>query len=111
MRNIKHLHTLILDETAITDAGLKQLRDLTELRDLRIDTPGVSDAGARALADAIKGLTIVRRTDKERFLDELRLVGGKSDGEEVDLAGTKINDTWLMQLRTLPNLKIGRAHV
>lgn len=39
LKTIKGLHTLILDETAVSDAGLKHLRDLSDLRELHLDTP------------------------------------------------------------------------
>ncbi|MGH7222523.1 MAG: hypothetical protein ACRELF_04810, partial [Gemmataceae bacterium] len=104
LKKIQGLHTLILDATAVTDAGLKQLRDVPALRELHLDTPGVSDAGTACLQD-MKQLRILRRTDKERFLAEIRLLGGSFDEGALDLAGMKITDAWLARLKAVPHLK------
>ncbi|HEY7423755.1 MAG TPA: hypothetical protein VH682_05865 [Gemmataceae bacterium] len=105
LKNVKHLHTLILDQTAVTDAGLKHLRDLPKLRALHLDTPGVSDAGAATLKNARRDLKVIRRSDRERFLAAISLLGRKSDAEEIDLAGANITDVWLAQLRVVPDLR------
>lgn len=54
------LESLALDETAVTDAGLKALEKITTLKNLSITKTAVTDAGAGALQAALPALKLRR---------------------------------------------------
>ena len=64
LKDIKHLHTLILTASPVSDADLQHLQGLQELKDLNLNLTKVTDAGMKYLA----GL---------KTLEMLHLVGAK----------------------------------
>src|SRR5436190_11057360 len=65
--------------TQVTDAGLKELKDLTQLKELSLYGPQVTDAGLKELKD-LKQLTT------------------------LDLSGTQVTDVGLKELKDLKQL-------
>jgi len=60
LKELKSLQTLNLNGTDVTDAGLKQLKELKHLQTLDLRGTKVTDAGVKELQAARPGLKIVR---------------------------------------------------
>ena len=60
LRKLSNLTTLSLEGTDITDAGLAHLRELTNLRYLILERTGVTDAGAKSLQASLPDCHILR---------------------------------------------------
>src|SRR5262249_4535489 len=60
LKQLKHLQWLILYGNNVTDAGLKELKELKNLRLLVLFYTGVTDGGVKELKAARPGLRIVR---------------------------------------------------
>jgi len=60
------LHTLILDNTQVTDAGLKHLKGLTNLQFLHLDGTQVTRRGVKELNKALPNCHIWWQTQSVR---------------------------------------------
>src|SRR5260370_308873 len=76
LKELKSLKTLNLDFTKVTDAGLKNLKELKSLQTLYLGGTAVTDAGLKNLKE-LKSL------------------------QTLDLGGTKITDTGMKELKDL----------
>ncbi len=76
----ENIVSLDLARTAVTDAGLAKVANMTQLKELRLDNTGVTDAGL----DHLKGLAQL---------------------EYLNLYGSKVTDTGIQKLAGLKNLK------
>jgi len=114
LRGLSRLHTLILDTTPVTDAGLACLEDLKELVNLELPyCKQVTDTGVAYL----KGLTRLRGLklcDTQVTDTGLSFLEALTDLEELDLHLTPITDAGLVHLRRLTRLReldLSHTHV
>ena len=104
LRTLGQLRSLNLSGTAITDAGLASLENLTSLQVLQLSSTRVSDAGVPHL----RGLTQLRElsfyhthvTD-----DGLASLKGLVNLHDLTLSGPRITDAGLTQLAGLKDLR------
>jgi hypothetical protein len=60
LRGLSRLRWLCLDQTAVTDLGLKQLAGLRNLETLSVEQTRVTEAGVGELQQALPRLRIIR---------------------------------------------------
>ena len=104
LSKLQDLHTLFLDETKITDKGLKNLAK-SQLTYLSLRDTGISDVGLLEL----KGMTTLRQL----FLEGTKVtdggiqnLGGLQDLKLLGVSSTNVTENGKMLLRaTLPELK------
>ena len=60
LKDLKQLTTLYLNMTGVTDAGLKELKDLKQLTSLILTATKVTDDGVADLQKALPGCKITR---------------------------------------------------
>ena len=60
LKDLKQLTSLNLDNTKVTDAGLKELKDLKQLTSLNLYATKVTDDGVADLQKALPGCKITR---------------------------------------------------
>ena len=99
---------VVLYGTQVTDAGLEQLKGLSQLRELRLHFTRVTDAGL----EQPKGLSQLRelRLHETRVTDAgLEQLKGLSQLQSLSLNGTKVTSEDLKKLQqALPKCKINR---
>jgi internalin A len=98
------LRSLKLDSSAVTDAGLKAVGEMTGLEYLTFRKTAVTDEGLAAL----KGLKKLRYLDaSETKVTDAGVKGltGLKALETVYLIGTDVSDAGLAELKALPALK------
>jgi Leucine-rich repeat (LRR) protein len=99
---LKHLRVLLLADTRISDNGLRHLRDLPKLAGLYLGGTNVSSAGLRHLA-GLRGLRVLDLRDTlvtEEGLPYLRRV------DQLEVLGlSEITDAGLPNLMNMQNLK------
>jgi hypothetical protein len=66
LKELKHLQTLDLGGTVVTDAGLKELKELKSLQKLNLTDTKVTDAGVKELKAARPELEIRRADEAEK---------------------------------------------
>jgi hypothetical protein len=105
LKDLKQLNFLDLSGTQVTDAGLKELKDLKQLHFLDLRGTKVTDTGLKEL----KGLTQLRVLRLGGFglvtdagLKELK---GLKQLEELHLNATKVTDAGLKELKGLTQLE------
>lgn len=93
---------LFLDETAITDSGLRELAGLSNLNSLSLLETDVSDDGLSVLL-ALENLTYLRLGSRitNRGIKKL---AGFTNLETLDLSYTQVDETGLRGLSSLQNL-------
>jgi beta-lactamase regulating signal transducer with metallopeptidase domain len=105
VRELKGLEVLSCSGTAITDAGLKDLRDLKDLANLHLNRTQITDAGLKELLTQEKlnalGLGGTRVTDAGlRQLSALRRL------DWLDLGDTQVTDASLKELKAIKKLAV-----
>lgn len=98
---------LTMEKTSVTDKGLEKLRPLKQLRRLILNDCAISSAGLEILADLPLRETVLsiglRGTQIKE--DDLKWLKDFSRLERIDASGTRLTDTSLAPLQSLP-LKI-----
>jgi Leucine Rich repeat len=104
LKELKELRTLDLNMTRVTDAGLKELVELTGLQKLCLGHTPVTDAGLKELK-ALKGLRtlyLYSTAVTDAGLKELKDLKGLQD---LDLTATPVTDAGLKELKELKCLQ------
>jgi hypothetical protein len=103
LRRFGKLKTLTLSGPWVTDADLKDVKDLTQLTTLSLWNNGVTDAGLKELQALPQLATLnLGRTDvTDAGLKELQ---GLPQLTTLDLRGTDVTDAGLKELQGLPQL-------
>jgi cellulose synthase/poly-beta-1,6-N-acetylglucosamine synthase-like glycosyltransferase/Leucine-rich repeat (LRR) protein len=103
LSRLKHLFALHLDGTKVGDKGLEQIALLPDLQDLWLDRTGVSDTGLAGLSNSHKLRTLsLKRTE---ITDEaLTQIGGPI--QELALSHTRVSDTGLRTLASKEQLQV-----
>ena len=97
-----------LGMSRVTDAGLENLRGLTELRWLHLSDAAITDAGLEHLSGLTRLETLNLENTKvtDTGLEQLK---GLTQLQRVDLTGTKVSDEGVKKLQeALPNCEIVR---
>jgi hypothetical protein len=103
---LKQLRELYLRTTQVTDAGLKHLAGLKYLQTLALDETKVTDAGLKHLA-ALKQLRVLNLSDTELTDAGLKELAGFKQLRKLYLSGTEVTDKGKADLKkSLPKLKI-----
>lgn len=99
LRGMKGLRTLWLSNTSVTDVGFEVLRGLTSLQELRLDHSKVTDAGLEVVRGMIGLQMLILSSNRttEAGLEALMGLTG--------LRGLWLNDTEVRDLRVLKDLK------
>ena len=106
LKGLSNLQYLGLDNTKITDAGLVNLKGLTELRRLNLVDAKVTDAGLVNLKE-LTNLTSLNLNGTEVTDAGLAHLKGLTNLQGLDLRRTKITDAGVAELKkALPNCKI-----
>ena len=105
LQPFRHLRSLDLTERKITDAGLKEIRELKSLTTLSLSHNRITDAGLKELRGLSKltKLELTGNAITDAGLAELREL---KDLASLDLARTQITDAGLRQLRGLSRLSM-----
>ncbi|MGY8771542.1 MAG: hypothetical protein ACKVH8_24265 [Pirellulales bacterium] len=108
LKSLTTLKSLVLNDTQITDAGLEHLKDLTNLNRLNLDYTQVTDAGLEHLK-GLSSLNSLYIRDTQITDAELMHLKGLASLERLELDGTKITDAGMSELKAaLPNCKISK---
>jgi hypothetical protein len=109
LKRIKHLRTLNLAGTNITDAGLEHLKEFRELEELHLVFVDVTDAGLAHL----EGLTQLRTLNlHETNVSDagLKHLHGMKQLRMLYLGRTRVSDAGVAELRkALPDVSIRRG--
>jgi len=104
IRRVSHLRSLALDDSSVTDEGLKQLAGLHALKDLYLRNAKVTGRGLEHL----RGLTGLRTLELGRTgvtNESLRHLAGLKALETLDVSQTKVTDEGLRHLAGLSKLQ------
>jgi Leucine Rich repeat len=104
LKELKGLRTLDLGKCQVTDAGLKELRELNKLEVLMLDSTKVSDAGLKELKD-LKRLHTLDLDNTKITDDGLKELKGLKELQVLSLVDTKVTDAGLKHLEKLKNLQ------
>jgi hypothetical protein len=107
-KDLTCLRTLNLDDTRVTDEGLQYLKDLPCLRTLYLAGTRVTNHGLKELKNcqSLRKLDLSATQVTDEGLQELQDL---TDLAELDLSFTKVTDTGVEELLcALPDLKIER---
>jgi len=108
---LRHLKTLYLDGTQITDTGLACIRSSTELEDLILDRTQITDAGVAQLQGlrALEKLSLSETRITDAGLAHLKSLARL---KLVHLARTQVSDAGVADLRQhLPNASVWKLVV
>jgi internalin A len=106
LRGLKHLKKILIDQSRMTDEGLRTLAELPELEHLKLYRHGFSDAGLAHLKRATKLKTLLIGSGTSGVTDAgLASLQGLADLEELDVSGSMVTDAGLDRLRGLTKLK------
>ena len=98
------LDTLLLSKSAVTDAGLAVLKDLSKLERLYLADTAITDAGLKHLAGLEKLTTL--SLERTQITDVgLQQLSGLKNLETLLLSGTNITDDGLAHLAALEQLR------
>lgn len=105
LKNLNNLTSLILNGTKVTDAGLKELKAIKELTVLSLGSTKVTDAGLNELKYLLKlarlGLEGTNLTDAG--LKELKDLKSLT---ALDLSFTQVSDSGIKELKDLKSLTV-----
>jgi hypothetical protein len=93
------LRSLDLSDTQVTDAGLKELKELKNLRSLDLPKGSITDARLRTLREIGMLHALVQATAQDG-----KRPSGPADVVALDLTGTEMTDAGLKELKELKNL-------
>ncbi len=98
---LKHLQTLELQVTSVTDANLWELKALRRLTKLRLGDTQVTDEGLKELKEfkQLMSLDLWHSQVTNRGLKDLKELAQLAD---LDLGGTQVTDVGLKELKGLP---------
>ncbi len=101
LTGLKHLRTLELQVTSVTDANLWELKALTRLTKLRLGDTQVTDLGLKELKEfkQLVSLDLWHSQVTNRGLKDLKELPQLAD---LDLGGTQVTDVGLKELEGLP---------
>lgn len=104
---------LTMEKTAITDQGLAKLGPLKQLRRLILNNCAISSAGLEILAGLPLRETVISIGLQGTMIkeDDLKWLKGFSRLERLDVAGTRLSDASLSELQSLPLLVCNVADV
>jgi Leucine-rich repeat (LRR) protein len=102
---LAELHSLVLRQTRITDAGLAHLKTTGRLRVLDLDETRVTDAGLMHLGQltSLRALYLAGTEVTDAGLAALRPL---TKLRELGLRGTEVTDAGLIHLRGLNDLRV-----
>jgi RNA polymerase sigma factor (sigma-70 family) len=103
LKNLKNLTKLHLTLTQVTDAGVKELKELKYLNTLLIDGTQVTDAGMKELKD-FKNLTTLFLADTKVTDAGMKEIKELKNLMTLSLEKTKVTDAGLKELKELKNL-------
>ena len=108
LKDLKQLTALNLGNTQVTDAGLKELKDLKQLTYLDLGSTKVTDAGLKELKD-LKQLTTLHLAYTQVTDAGLKELEDVKQLTSLNLIHVKVTDDGMAALRkALPGCKIGR---
>ena len=106
LKDLKQLNTLDLYGTPVTDAGLKELADLKQLTTLNLSGTQVTNAGLKELKDLKQLTTLKLRNVTDAGLAELKDLKQLTS---LNLGATGVTADGVADLqKALPGCKIGR---
>lgn len=104
LQQFPHLHSLYLNDTGISDAGLESLKDLKKLRVLQLPGTAITDRGLATIASQWPDLTELR-VGRTRVTDAgLRHLSGMKRLQALGLLNDDVTDDGLAVLSGLPEL-------
>lgn len=105
VKNLPHLQVLLLLHDAITDKGVEQLKDLRSLSKLQLGATHLSDKGVVTLA-GLSSLTSLGLQETNVTDGAAASLAKISSLSELNLSKTGITDAGVQALASLPSLKI-----
>jgi hypothetical protein len=101
IKDLKNLTALDLCQTQVTDAGLKELKDLKNLTALDLCDTKVTDEGLKELKDFKNLATLQLYNTRVTDLKELKELKNLT---RLNLGGSRVTDEGLKELKGLKNL-------
>jgi Leucine-rich repeat (LRR) protein len=103
LKNLKNIQEFDLWDTQLTDEGLKELKDLTNLKVLRVLGTKVTDKGLKELK-VFKNLQELNLSNTAVTDEGLKELKGLTNLKELGVHDTKVTDKGLKELKELNNL-------
>ncbi len=105
VRNLPYLLRLVLSHSAISDAGMENLRDLNSLVMLDLDGTSITDVGLAHLR-GLKNMEGLILGDTQITSAGLQNLSGMVKLTGLRLAGTRIDDQGLLHLKNMSDMTI-----
>lgn len=104
LKSFKHLTTLDLSDTTISDAGMKEIHQLASLKSLTIARTGITDAGMQGI-NKLSNLTSLNLQSTRLINVGFKEICELKNLTDLNLMMTRVRNIQNMNLSNLENLK------